>query len=69
MPVKKPTPRPKGKAVKPAAAEEKPVALTLKVDGTTYVRLCTLRATQRKTSQEILSEALREYLERADSRR
>ena len=45
------------------------VALTLKVDGATYVRLCTLRATQRKTSQEILSEALREYLDRAESRR
>ena len=42
----------------------KPVALTVKVDDETYVRLCTLRATQRRTNQEILREALREYLER-----
>jgi len=42
----------------------KPVALTVKVDDETYVRLCTLRATQRRTNQEILREALHEYLER-----
>jgi hypothetical protein len=42
-----------------------PVALTLKVDGTTYVRLSTLRATQRRTSQDILQQALEEYLDRA----
>jgi len=44
---------------------EKPVALTLKVDGSTYVRLSTLRATQRRTNQDILQQALKEYLERA----
>jgi len=44
---------------------EKPVALTLKVDGVTYVRLSTLRATQRRTNQDILQQALKEYLERA----
>jgi hypothetical protein len=47
-----------------SSAGEKPVALTLKVDGETYVRLSTLRATQRRTSQEILQQALAEYLDR-----
>jgi hypothetical protein len=41
-----------------------PVPLTLKVDEKTYVRLCTLRAKERTTTQEILSEALQEYLKR-----
>jgi hypothetical protein len=44
---------------------EKPVALTLKVDSVTYVRLSTLRATQRRTNQDILKEALKQYLDRA----
>ena len=48
-----------------SGGDEKPVALTLKVDGVTYVRLSTLRATQRRTSQEILQQALKEYLDRA----
>jgi hypothetical protein len=48
-----------------SAAQDKPVALTLKVDGETYVRLSTLRATQRRTNQDILQQALKEYLERA----
>lgn len=47
------------------ATEEKPVALTLKVDTETYIRLSTLRARERKTAQEILSQALREYLDGA----
>ena len=47
-----------------SAAPEKPVALTLKVDSGLYVRLSTLRATQRRTSQDILQQALEEYLER-----
>jgi hypothetical protein len=34
------------------------------VNDETYVRLCTLKATQRRTNQDILREALREYLER-----
>lgn len=41
------------------------VALTLKVDEKTYVRLCTLGATKRRTNQDILAEALREYLKRS----
>jgi hypothetical protein len=45
-----------------SGADEKPVALTPKVDGVTYVRLSTLRATQRRTSQEILQQALRNTL-------
>ncbi len=48
-----------------SAAGEKPVALTLKVDSRMYVRLSTLRATQRRTNQDILEHALREYLTRA----
>lgn len=48
-----------------SSAGEKPVALTLKVDGDTYVRLSTLRATLRRTKQDILQEALKQYLERA----
>jgi hypothetical protein len=48
-----------------SGAEEKPVALTLKVDSSIYVRLSTLRATQRRTGQDILQQALKEYLDRA----
>lgn len=48
-----------------SSAGEKPVALTLKVDGETYVRLSTLRATQRRTNQDILEQALKDYLTRA----
>lgn len=44
--------------------DEKPVALTLKVDHGTYVRLCTLGATERRTNQDILQQALQEYLDR-----
>jgi hypothetical protein len=47
------------------SGQEKPVALTLKVDSRTYVRLSTLRATQRRTNQDILQQALKEYLDRA----
>lgn len=43
----------------------KPVALTVKVDGHTYVRLSTLRAMRRTTNQEILKEALSEFLDRS----
>jgi hypothetical protein len=41
-----------------------PVALTVKVDDETYIRLCTLGATQRRTNQDILREALDDYLKR-----
>ncbi len=44
--------------------DEKPVALTLKVNHGTYVRLCTLGATERRTNQDILQQALQEYLDR-----
>jgi len=44
--------------------DAKPVALTLKVDEKTYVRLCTLGAKQRRTNQDILNEALQVYLKR-----
>lgn len=45
-------------------ASETPVALTLKVDSDLYLRLSMLRATQRRTSQDILQQALEEYLDR-----
>ena len=57
------------KRVQPAGRRsskpEKPVALTLKLDGKTYVRLSTLRATQRRTHQDIMREAVEQYLDRA----
>jgi predicted transcriptional regulator len=43
---------------------EKPIALTVKVDHGTYVRLCTFVANQRKKKQDILKQALKEYLDR-----
>lgn len=48
-----------------STGSEKPVALTLKVDSGLYLRLSTLRATQRRTNQDILEQALKEYLTRA----
>lgn len=42
-----------------------PRALTVKVDGELYQRLLNLRATQRRTHQDILEQALKEYLTRA----
>jgi hypothetical protein len=56
-------------AQKVASSESRPGALTVKVDDGTYVRLCTLKATQRRTSQEILHDALHEYLRRAETER
>ena len=53
------------KRVAPTAPkQEDRVALTLKVDGKTYVRLCTLGAKERRTNQEILREAVQQYLDR-----
>lgn len=42
----------------------KPVALTVKVNHDVYVRLCTLGATQRRTNQDVLQEAVEQYLDR-----
>jgi hypothetical protein len=55
---------PKKRVAPRGPKQEKPVALTLKVDGKTYVRLCTLGATQRRTNQDILREAVQQYLDR-----
>ena len=55
--------RPRAATTKSASAE-KPVALTVKVDSKTYVRLCTLGATKRRTNQDILNEAVQQYLDR-----
>ena len=48
------------------ATQERPVALTLKIDRTMYRRLVGLRATGEKlrTHQDILRQALKEYLDR-----
>jgi hypothetical protein len=59
---------PKAKTVPPnrsASNAEKPIALTLKTDSQTYMRMSVLRARDRKTAQQILTEALRAYLDRA----
>ena len=45
-------------------AETKPGALTVKLDSKAYVRLCTLGATLRRTNQDLLKEAVHEYLDR-----
>lgn len=52
------------KRVSPNRKTRKPVALTVKIDDATYVRLGMLRASQRRTHQDILEQALREYLDR-----
>lgn len=48
------------------AAQERPVALTLKIDRTMYRRLVGLRAAgeELRTHQDILRQALKEYLDR-----
>jgi hypothetical protein len=55
--------RPRASAPK-AAPNEKPVALTVKVAHGVYVRLCTLAATRRQTNQDVLNEAVQQYLDR-----
>jgi hypothetical protein len=62
---KAPTPaKPKRSSKASTGTDAKPVALTLKVDEKTYVRLCTIGAKLRRTNQDILNEALQEYLKR-----
>jgi hypothetical protein len=52
------------------AAQERLVALTLKIDRTMYRRLIGLRAAGEKlrTHQDILRQALKEYLDRVGAR-
>ena len=59
--------RPKRKTEK--AVSEKLVALTVKIESEMYVRPSLLRARERKTAQEILTEALAAYLDRPESRK
>jgi hypothetical protein len=47
-----------------STATEKPRALTLKVNGKLYARLRMLGARQLRTHQDILEQALKEYLTR-----
>jgi len=56
--------RPWGEIVK---KKEKPelVALTVKVPVDVFVRLSTLRAIERKTVQEMLTEAIAAYMKKA----
>lgn len=56
---------PKKRNVPNKPKQDDRVALTLKVDSKTYVTLCTLAATQRRTNQDILREAVQQYLDRA----
>ena len=49
------------------STDDKPVALTLKVDHGTYVRLSTFAATERRSHQDVLKQALEEYLDREGS--
>jgi hypothetical protein len=51
-------------AVPKAISGERPVALTVKVTHEVYVRLCTLAATRRQTNQDVLNEAVQQYLNR-----
>ena len=62
----RPTPARSRRTSASVPAETKPVALTVKLDSKTYVRLCTLGATQRRTNQDLLKEAVHEYLDRID---
>ena len=52
------------KSAQSLTVDEKTVALTVKVGSEAYVRLCTLGAIQRRTNQDILREALEQYLDR-----
>ena len=54
-------------AVAKVVTYTKPVALTLKLDSKTYVRLRTFGATERRTNQDILQEAVQQYLDRVDA--
>ena len=65
MATKKASAPAKPKQSRRASTPDDAVALTLKVDKKTYVRLCTLRAKERRTTQEILNEALQDYLKRS----
>ena len=64
MATKKTSKPEKAKLKTSGAVAEKPVALTLKIDSQTYMRLSMLRARDRKTAQDILSEALKALLDR-----
>jgi hypothetical protein len=59
----RPTPS-RPRSVGKPTVESKPVALTVKVAHEVYVRLCTLAATRRQTNQDILNEAVQQYLDR-----
>lgn len=57
-------PKKRGVSVGPPKPDNR-VALTVKVDHDVYVRLCTLAATGRRTNQDVLLEAVEQYLDKA----
>ena len=65
MGTKKPSSQKQAKPKKSSAESDRPVALTVKIDAKTYMRLSMVRAKQRKTAQDILTDALTMYLDRA----
>jgi len=61
-------PAPKQRAASALTSKpEKLVALTVKVDHDFYVRLCTVGATLRRTNQDILYEAVKQYIDKAEA--
>lgn len=67
MGTKKPTSPKKALTRRSQTEAERPIALTLKIDSKTYMRLSMLRAKERKTAQDILTEALTAYLDRKET--
>ena len=61
---KRPAPKKHVVSVAPPKPDER-VALTVKVDHDVYVRLCTLAVTVRRTNQDVLLEAVEQYLDKA----
>ena len=55
----------KRKSTSGKSEARKPVALTLKIDHDMFIRLSALRARDRTTAQEILTEALEAHLRKA----
>ena len=60
-------PAPKKRVVSAQPPKSDLVALTVKVDHNFYVRLCTVGATLRRTNQDILYEAVKQYIEKAEA--
>jgi predicted transcriptional regulator len=55
------TAKPRTKKVE---TDDSPAAMTLRLDADTFMRLSILRAKTRRSAQELMFEALQEYLKR-----